>query len=860
MAFTKIASPSDWPTMKIDAPTCTVKISSRGLMPVDAATLSKLAGDQFVDAVKKVEGELRKDCQYVHAVSCGASDYFGPNRNADGWRAEVLERDMPTYVKHAKLFREHVNRKDSPYYGRIKLAFYDKERGYGRVLAEYNATKKAADELGGLVADKELEKLAKDGHICVSHGCFVDPSYPVLTKDRGYVSISELTTDDSVWTHRGRWRKVTAVTTRQYTGDVYKISLHGMSPLAFEITANHPTWTRKAVVTKLKNGTQRYFAQPGSVESVSTEWMCAEHVEKGDLMFHSPVVKYEGYMSIDDINLATIMGAYVAEGSIGDCNGKPNTVQFSCHINDSFPANIQRMIDESWPGVKAGFGPSHSSNLGVSVRLHSAELAAFLGKLCRRGAHNKQIPPEIFNSSDEIKLAFLGAWIDGDGCVDKKGCRIVTCSNRLALQCRDLLATMGITSSIWLNSNGLGANSVATRPTTAYATAISWLHLSKLKDVSTKVANSSFLRDSNESKSTAARKMEDGSFGYSVRSVTKRFVENTTVYNCEVEEDESFSAAGISTHNSTVGSDTCIHCGNVATKKAEYCLPKNEGGTCTLFGCRHGMSKVAEDGRTQYVDNPKNVFYDLSFVGTPADRIAYGLGVKTASLSDVVYEPRYDLLGLDAYSDFDAKIVKAALDLAAYEAKYAINDVGNEDLHKLAAFNSVLGDPKQKASLDGLVHPDPYVKRGAAHTLAKNKQLPSAGKMAKAAGFSDPDAAICDAISVGLIERLVSQDKLAALLDSSDFTSGRLAANSHFYAICASAPGYSFDSDSLTKRAHLEAISESTVYKFPEIPVQVDPGLVRMACDHAALKIAMVAQFFPDDVDTLTLFACPRRS
>jgi hypothetical protein len=84
--------------------------------------------------------------------------------------------------------------------------------------------------------------------------------------------------------------------------------------------------------------------------------------------------------------------------------------------------------------------------------------------------------------------------------------------------------------------------------------------------------------------------------------------------------------------------DVCSICGNEARTRAEYC----DDTTCKdpktgeyFFGCREGLGKVASDGRKQFVDNVDPHFFDISYVGVPADRGGYGFRVdymdKTAS-------------------------------------------------------------------------------------------------------------------------------------------------------------------------------------------------------------------------------------
>lgn len=90
-----------------------------------------------------------------------------------------------------------------------------------------------------------------------------------------------------------------------------------------------------------------------------------------------------------------------------------------------------------------------------------------------------------------------------------------------------------------------------------------------------------------------------------------------------------------------IRNDECSICHNKARTTAEYCDETNCRDPKTGewgFGCKHGLAKVAANGRMQYVDNIEPTFFDISAVGIPADRTAYGVvadylfqGNKTAS-------------------------------------------------------------------------------------------------------------------------------------------------------------------------------------------------------------------------------------
>jgi len=81
--------------------------------------------------------------------------------------------------------------------------------------------------------------------------------------------------------------------------------------------------------------------------------------------------------------------------------------------------------------------------------------------------------------------------------------------------------------------------------------------------------------------------------------------------------------------------DVCNSCGNKAASPKTYCEEHEciDDKKIQRFGCKHGLGKVAEDGFSQYVDNPNGRFKDISRVSTPADRTAYGAIAKYAALA-----------------------------------------------------------------------------------------------------------------------------------------------------------------------------------------------------------------------------------
>jgi hypothetical protein len=97
----------------------------------------------------------------VHTIAMTASEKFGFNRNGDGWKQANLQRDHPTFVSHAKVYRHHKNTPADPSFGVVKAAMYNDEMDRVELLMELDNTKCA----------EELSLLERNGSYPVSMAC-----------------------------------------------------------------------------------------------------------------------------------------------------------------------------------------------------------------------------------------------------------------------------------------------------------------------------------------------------------------------------------------------------------------------------------------------------------------------------------------------------------------------------------------------------------------------------------------------------------------------------------------------------------------------------------------------------------------
>jgi hypothetical protein len=167
----KIITPE---SLVYDQPIITmVKRSSRGILGSDRADLVKRASSEVLAHLDSLMEKVGQDETLIHLLAVGATEDYGANRNGDGFSRATCEQCHPSFVKFAHFFRNHKNKDPKKSYGRIiKSAFHNPMKRI-ELLASLYSTDAAARRHGGLVADREMEKLASGKDIPVSMACKV---------------------------------------------------------------------------------------------------------------------------------------------------------------------------------------------------------------------------------------------------------------------------------------------------------------------------------------------------------------------------------------------------------------------------------------------------------------------------------------------------------------------------------------------------------------------------------------------------------------------------------------------------------------------------------------------------------------
>lgn len=216
-----------------------VKTSDRGLRGNDLDEFIKRAGHTFAEQVKRAD--FHKGEVPIHTIVVGTTERYSSNRNGDGFKEAACRKYHDTFVKHARWYRNHQNKRPEQSYGIIKLSTFNDEMKRIELIIALNGTKEAADRNKGLVADKELEKLAKGEDLPVSMSCF--PAGTLVTTTGDDVFIENLKPGQLVLTHTGKYEAIEQAYSVEYDGPMVGLRISGLEG-ELVLTAEHRirTW------------------------------------------------------------------------------------------------------------------------------------------------------------------------------------------------------------------------------------------------------------------------------------------------------------------------------------------------------------------------------------------------------------------------------------------------------------------------------------------------------------------------------------------------------------------------------------------------------------------------------------------
>lgn len=226
----------------------------------------------------------------------------------------------------------------------------------------------------------------KEMHLCLARGSMI------LTRQRGYVAIQDVSVGEEVLTHKGRWRPVTVA---RSTGvrPVVTVKAQGVS---LTLTPDHKVWTRAVRDIAWARSHSRKDA------SVATpEWIPA--AELAGSYINSKLPPEESISTASDLHW-WIVGRWLADGHISNRRGA--IISCGDHETEGLVARL---------GTYGGNKPSKTgTGAQILLRDRGGTLRSTLSK-CGHGAAGKHLPPEAFTLPRQQSTALLEGYLSGDG-------------------------------------------------------------------------------------------------------------------------------------------------------------------------------------------------------------------------------------------------------------------------------------------------------------------------------------------------------------------------------------------------------------------------------------------------------------
>lgn len=235
--------------------------------------------------------------------------------------------------------------------------------------------------------------------------CFTK-GHLVLTSE-GYKPIEEIKVGDLVYTHKDRFKPVTAVG-HKFSNEVYRVSSQGTED--FLVTGNHPFYVSD--MTRQWNNDRRCYDRVFS----EPRWVPIQSVTKG-AFFASPILQIEENplgLTAED---CWILGRYLADGHIrmDKRKDRKNSYQYAVILSIGI-----KKLDDFLNHVKS-YHVTHYPH-GKSVErccLCSQEwveriISLGLGRSC----YEKQVPMALLALPKNLCMALVDGYISGDGSID----------------------------------------------------------------------------------------------------------------------------------------------------------------------------------------------------------------------------------------------------------------------------------------------------------------------------------------------------------------------------------------------------------------------------------------------------------
>ncbi|MAF36288.1 hypothetical protein CL622_04180 [archaeon] len=378
----------------------------------------------------------------------------------------------------------------------------------------------------GDISNMDIEAMPDFDILCAGFPCFVAGT-KILTSC-GYKNIEDVRLSDTLMTHTGQFHKILNLQYKQYTGNLYNITV-AYHP-SFTCTDEHPFYIREKT-KKWNNEIRRYeyiFKNPEWKKSceLSNNHYFGMKINENSII---PEFSFDQMINqnqtktieikLDNFDMWFMMGYFIGNGWTQDILKSSrrfmNIIRFTINNND----NVLTITD------KKCFSGSKCTKYGCLSFVWFTIFNKF-GKY----AHEKIIPEWVQDAPTEYIEHFINGYHTADGCITKNECyEFTTVSHSLAFGLQRLYLKLGYLAGI--------NKDVRPKTTIIEGQTVSQRDVYHIRGYIKKTVRKQFSF------------IENGYAWYAPCKIEKAYVENESVYNFEVENDNSYIIENIISHN-----------------------------------------------------------------------------------------------------------------------------------------------------------------------------------------------------------------------------------------------------------------------------------------------------------------------
>jgi hypothetical protein len=468
-----------------------------------------------------------------------------------------------------------------------------------------------------------LSELLDDGLTGVCISCLV-PGTKIYS-NKGIVNIEDVKIGDEVITHKGRFRKINNIITKEFKGLCTKVQLQGYS--------------NNTNLYKFVDDHELYVNRNGS-----WVWVGCEDLKIGDIV-GEPIIEQDiGRTKINMTlcerktnsneyiknkihvgpNIYRLFGYFLGDGSICE---RSSGIQFDFASHES--NNIKDVIDIFEKLFKKKCMIIKKSENCTRIKVYSKGIASWFKNKFYDDENKKIFPWDLSRLSNNDCLNLLAGMIRSDGIINNDSMYFYNTSTNLILTCKQLFSRLGIAASISFRNPRSHHYEKENRDIEGVL--CEWCVGTGKKTALNSISNIISDIDCSNSK-TADRLFINKGFCCSRVQNIEYEEYSGIVYDLQVEEDHSFSGPYLTIHNCGAGmANICVvHQGDPLI---EFSLTKSGDYIDQSVGTALDMSPSLVQQEKEYGVNLLNPAGEIQ----NAINVYYGTVIKY-TLENISYE------------------------------------------------------------------------------------------------------------------------------------------------------------------------------------------------------------------------------